>query len=304
MSLRFDGRVAIVTGSGGGLGRLYALELAKRGCKVVVNDLGSARDGDGNNSSAADQVVAEIREAGGEATPNYDSVEHAQKIVDTAINTYGRVDILINNAGFLRDVSFLKMTDRHWNGIMDIHLRAAFLMVQACWPHMKQQNYGRIINTTSGSGIYGNFGQTNYSAAKSGLIGFSNVLALEGAKTDLYTNSIAPTAASRLTEDIFPPDVQEIMAAKFIVPVVTYLVHESCTENGALLEIAGGYIAKLRIERAKGSYFSGEFGPEQIKESWNDIQDFDGKTQFPNATDDSFFVRVFEAASEKQEAKL
>lgn len=230
--LRYDGRVAIVTGAGAGLGREYALLLASRGAKVVVNDLGGAHNGEGASTRAADLVVNEIKAKGGEAVANYNSVVDGDKVVETAIANYGRVDIVINNAGILRDRSILKTSEQDWNLINDVHLKGSFKVTQAAFPHMKKQNFGRIIMTSSNSGIYGNFGQANYSAAKMGLVGLANTVAIEGAKNNIHCNVIVPTAASRMTEGILPDFLFNELKPQLIAPVVAYLCHESCEDNG------------------------------------------------------------------------
>ena len=234
--LRFDGRVAIVTGAGNGLGRAYALLLASRGAKVVVNDLGKSVKGDGAAAaqSPADVVVAEIRQAGGQAVANYDSVEFGDKIVKTAVDAFGTVDIVVNNAGILRDISFQKMTELDWDLIMKVHLKGAFSVTRAAWNIMREKKYGRIINTGSASGIYGSFGQANYATAKLGLWGFTQTLAKEGEKRNIRTNCIAPLAGSRMTETVMPKDVVEALKPAYVAPFVAYLCHESCEDNGAL----------------------------------------------------------------------
>ena len=254
-TLRFDGRVAIVTGAGGGLGRSHALLLASRGAKVVVNDLGGSHTGEGKSSSAADKVVAEIKAAGGEAVANHDSVEDGDRIVKTAIDAFGRIDILINNAGILRDVSFQKMTQNDWDLVYRVHVLGAFRTVHAAWPHMRDAGYGRIVNTSSASGIYGNFGQANYSMAKLGLHGFSQTLALEGKKRNIVVNTIAPTAGSRMTETVMPPALVEALKPELVSPLVARLVHESHEDTGGLYEVGGGFYAKLRWERSTGKTF-------------------------------------------------
>ncbi len=241
--IRFDGRVAIVTGAGAGLGRTYALELAKRGAKVVVNDFGGARDGAGaGSSSPADQVVEEIRAAGGEAVANYDNVatpEGGEKIVKTAVEAFGGVDILINNAGILRDKSFLKMDPENWNAVLAVHLNGAYNVTRPAFAVMREKGYGRIVMTTSAAGLYGNFGQTNYSSAKMGLVGFMNTLKLEGAKYNIKVNTIAPVAASRLTEDVMPPDMFQQMQPDFVAGIVLYLCSENCAETRRDLQRGG-----------------------------------------------------------------
>ncbi|HMG23711.1 MAG TPA: SDR family NAD(P)-dependent oxidoreductase, partial [Kofleriaceae bacterium] len=253
--LRFDGKVAIVTGSGGGLGRSHALLLASRGAKLVVNDLGGSHTGEGKSASAADKVVAEIKAAGGEAVANYDSVEDGDKIVKTAVDAFGRIDIVINNAGILRDVSFQKMTQTDWDLVYRVHVLGAFRVIHAAWPHMRDAGYGRIVNTSSASGIYGNFGQANYSMAKLGLHGLSQTLALEGKKRNIVVNTIAPTAGSRMTETVMPPALVEALKPELVSPLVARLVHESQEDTGGLYEVGGGFFAKLRWERSTGKTF-------------------------------------------------
>jgi (3R)-3-hydroxyacyl-CoA dehydrogenase / 3a,7a,12a-trihydroxy-5b-cholest-24-enoyl-CoA hydratase / enoyl-CoA hydratase 2 len=254
-TLRFDGRVAIVTGAGGGLGRAHALLLASRGAKLVVNDLGGSHTGEGKSASAADKVVAEIKAAGGEAVASHDSVEDGDKIVKTAIDAFGRIDIVINNAGILRDVSFQKMTQTDWDLVYRVHVLGAFRVAHAAWNHMRDAGYGRIVNTSSASGIYGNFGQANYSMAKLGLHGLSQTLALEGKKRNILVNTIAPTAGSRMTETVMPPALVEALRPELVSPLVARLVHESQEDTGGLYEVGGGFFAKLRWERSTGKTF-------------------------------------------------
>src|ERR1044071_891636 len=278
--LRFDGRVAIVTGAGGGLGRAPALLLASRGAKVVVNDLGGSNTGEGKSSSRADKVVAEIKEKGGEAGANSDSVEDGDKIVKTAIDAFGKIDIVINNAGILRDVSFPKMTQSDWDLVYRVHVLGAFRVTHAAWPHMRDAGYGRVINPTSASGIYGNFGQANYSMAKLGLHGFTQTLALEGKKRNILVNSIAPTAGSRMTETVMPPALVEALRPELVSPLVARLVHESNEDTGGLYEVGGGFFAKLRWERSTGKIFrlGRAVSPEEVDASWKDITQFDKAT--------------------------
>jgi len=287
--LEFRERVAIVTGAGGGLGRCYALLLASRGAKVVVNDLGGSFKGDGASKTPADQVVDEIKNLGGEAVANYDSVENGEAIVKTAIDKWGRVDILINNAGILRDASFQKMTDDDWDLVHKVHLRGAFKVTRAAWNYMRTQKYGRIINTSSASGLYGNFGQANYSSAKLGLVGLSNTLAIEGAKYNIYTNTIAPVAGSRMTQTVMPPEMVAALKPEYIAGLVAYLVHESSTVNGGIFEVGAGWVARLRWERTKGVVLplSSPPTPEQIRDSWSVINNWEGSTR-PKNSDEAF----------------
>ena len=287
--LRFDGRVAIVTGAGQGLGRTHALLLASRGAKVVVNDLGGAANGGGKSSAAADAVVAAIKEAGGEAVANYDSVEDGAKIVQTALDTWKRVDIVVNNAGILRDSSFPKMSEQDWELIYRVHLLGAFRVTHAAWDHMREANYGRVIFTSSAAGLYGNFGQANYSAVKMGLVGLGKTLALEGAKKNIHVNTIAPLAGSRLTETILPKEVVDALRPEYVSPLVGWLCHESCEENGGTFEVGGGFYAKLRWERTEGKTFKlgRNITPDTLEQAWPQITDFKRATH-PADTNDAF----------------
>ncbi|KAM9253812.1 peroxisomal multifunctional enzyme type 2 isoform 1-T1 [Dugong dugon] len=287
--LRFDGRVVLVTGAGGGLGRAYALAFAERGASVVVNDLGGDFKGDGKSSLAADKVVEEIRRKDGKAVANYDSVEAGEKIVKTALDAFGRIDIVVNNAGILRDRSFARISDEDWDLVHRVHLRGSFQVTRAAWDHMKKQNYGRIIMTSSASGIYGNFGQANYGAAKLGLLGLSNTLAVEGRKNNIHCNTIAPTAGSRMTKTILPEDVLEGLKPDYVAPLVLWLCHESCEENGSLFEVGAGWIGKLRWERTLGAIVRQKnqpMTPEAVKANWAKICDFDN-TSTPQSVQES-----------------
>jgi len=275
--LRFDDRVAIVTGAGGGLGRQHALTLAARGAKIVVNDLGGSTDGSGAGAgSPADKVVEEIKALGGEAVANYDSVTDGEKIVQTAIDNWGRVDIVVNNAGILRDKSFAKMENADWDLVYEVHLKGAQRVTKAAWPHMLEQGYGRVIMTASAAGIYGNFGQANYSAAKLGLHGFAQTLAVEGRKKNIQVNTIAPIARSRMTEEIFPKEIIEGVSPEYVSPMVAWLCHEDCEETSGLFEVGAGYMAKLRWERTKGQCFpvGKEITPDAVAKRWAKITDF------------------------------
>jgi (3R)-3-hydroxyacyl-CoA dehydrogenase / 3a,7a,12a-trihydroxy-5b-cholest-24-enoyl-CoA hydratase / enoyl-CoA hydratase 2 len=280
--LRFDGNVAIVTGAGGGLGRAHALLLASRGARVVVNDLGGSHTGEGKSASAADKVVAEIQAQGGEAVANYDSVEDGDKIVKTAIDAFGKIDIVINNAGILRDVSFQKMTQSDWDLVYKVHVLGAFRVTHAAWPYMRDAGYGRIVMTASASGIYGNFGQANYSMAKLGLHGFTQTLALEGKKRNIVVNTIAPTAGSRMTETVMPPALVEALKPELVSPLVARLVHASNEDTGGLYEVGGGFFAKLRWERSSGKTFrlGRAVAIEDVDAAWQDITQF-SKTTHP-----------------------
>jgi 3-hydroxyacyl-CoA dehydrogenase/3a,7a,12a-trihydroxy-5b-cholest-24-enoyl-CoA hydratase len=280
--LRFDGRVAIVTGAGNGLGRSHALLLASRGAKVVVNDLGGGIHGEGKSQRAADQVVQEITGAGGAAVADYNSVEDGAAIVQRAIDAFGRVDIVVNNAGILRDVSFAKMTPEDWDLVYRVHVLGAFRVTHAAWPHMREQRYGRVVVTASAAGIYGNFGQANYSMAKLGLVGLSSTLALEGRKNNVHVNAIAPIAGSRMTETVLPKELIDALRPEYVTPLLTWLCHESCEETGGLFEVGGGFAAKLRWERSAGKTFrlGRAITPEAVQESWKEITGFE-KAEHP-----------------------
>ncbi|XP_051508624.1 peroxisomal multifunctional enzyme type 2-like [Myxocyprinus asiaticus] len=280
--LTFSGRVVLVTGAGGGLGREYALAFGERGAAVIVNDLGGDIKGGGKSSAAADRVVEEIRAKGGKAVANYDSVEDGEKLIQTALDAFGRIDIVVNNAGILRDRSFARTSDLDWDLIHRVHLRGSFLVTRAAWNHMKNQKFGRIIMTSSAAGIYGNFGQANYSAAKLGLLGLANTLAIEGQKYNIHCNTIAPTAGSRLTETVMPPDLLESLKAEYVAPLVLWLCHESCQENGGLFEVGAGWIGKLRWERSLGRIVRQKnqmVTPESVRDTWSEICDFTDATK-------------------------
>jgi NAD(P)-dependent dehydrogenase (short-subunit alcohol dehydrogenase family) len=254
--ITFDGRVAIVTGAGGGLGRTYALELARRGAQVVVNDLGGSVNGEGGDDAAAQKVVDEIKSAGGQATPNYDSVsspEGGESIVKTAVDAYGKVDIVINNAGILRDKSFAKMSWEDLDLVLDVHLKGAFYVSQPAFKVMKENGYGRFVFTSSNSGVFGNFGQANYGAAKMGLVGLSNVLAIEGAKAGILSNVVCPVAGTRMTEELLG-DFAKLLKPETVTPLVTFLASEACTFTHEAFSAAGGRYARVFVGLAPGWY--------------------------------------------------
>jgi NAD(P)-dependent dehydrogenase (short-subunit alcohol dehydrogenase family) len=268
MALDFKDRVAIVTGAGGGLGRLHALALAKRGAKVLVNDLGGARDGSGGSVSAAQAVVAEIEAAGGVALANGASVTDAaavQAMVQQAVDAWGRVDILVNNAGILRDKSFAKMELDDFRLVMDVHLMGAVHCTKAVWPHMVAQKYGRILMTTSSSGLYGNFGQSNYGAAKMALVGLMQTLSIEGAKNNIHVNCLAPTAATRMTEDLMPPQVLEALKPEAVVPAMLVLVTQDAPTRTILCAGAGS-VEAAHITLTQGVWVGmGSDAPEHLQ---------------------------------------
>lgn len=290
--IRFDGRVAIITGAGAGLGRTYALELARRGAKVVVNDLGGARDGSGDGSpSPADRVVDEIKALGGEAVANYDNVaavEGGASIVKTALDAFGTVDILINNAGILRDKSFLKMEPGNWAGVLDVHLNGAYNVTRPAFAVMKAKGYGRILMTTSAAGLYGNFGQSNYTAAKMGLVGLMNTLKLEGQKYNINVNTIAPVAASRLTEDILPPDFLDKLKPELVTPMALYLVSETCLASGNIYNAGLGCFNRVAMVTGPGAVVGdGENipTPEQLASQWDKVASLKGAKEYQNVNE-------------------
>ncbi len=280
MTLRFDNRVAIVTGAGGGLGRAYALELARRGAKVVVNDLGGARDGSGASLSAAQGVVDEIVAAGGEAMANGASVTDAaavEHMVAVVKERWGRVDVLVNNAGILRDKTFVKMTHDDFRQILDVHLMGSVICTKAVWELMREQAYGRILMTTSSTGLYGNFGQANYGAAKLGLVGLMKTLALEGAKYNVKVNTIAPLAATRMTEDLMPPALLEKMGPETVVPAAVYLVSEDAPSN-AIINAGGGGFERAYVTLTRGIHVAAEdMTAETVAARFDEISDRTGE---------------------------
>jgi NAD(P)-dependent dehydrogenase (short-subunit alcohol dehydrogenase family)/acyl dehydratase/putative sterol carrier protein len=289
--IRFDGKVAVVTGAGAGLGRIYALELAKRGAKIVVNDLGGARDGSGGSStSPADKVVEEIRALGSEAVANYDSVstrEGGEAIIDKVIESFGRVDILINNAGILRDKTIAKMEPQEWDAVMAVHLDGAFHVTRPAYLKMREQGYGRIVVTTSAAGLYGNFGQTNYSAAKMALVGFMNTLKLEGQKHNIKINAIAPIAATRLTEDILPPDLQDKLKPEFVAPMVVYLCSEQCPVTGGIYNAGMGHYSRAAVVTGPGAVLGKGAeapAPEDVGRNIKKITSLDNGMEFGGLT--------------------
>ena len=286
--IRFDNRVAIVTGAGGGLGRSHALLLASRGAKVVVNDLGGSVDGSGASSKAADVVVEEIKKAGGEAVANYDGVDTAEgaaKIVATAKEAFGKLDIVINNAGILRDVSFVKMTEDDWNKVLAVHLNGSMYVTKAAWPLLRENNYGRVVFTTSAAGLYGNFGQANYSSAKLGTVGLAKTLAHEGAKYNIKSNVIAPIAKSRMTETIMPPNVLEKLLPEYVSPLVAYLCSDKLEDSAQIYAVGGGYVSRVAVVEGEGVFIKPDAGltPEAVAEKWGAINDLSKAKPYANA---------------------
>ncbi|QIF80890.1 SDR family NAD(P)-dependent oxidoreductase [Brevundimonas sp. 'scallop'] len=275
MAMRFDGQVAIVTGAGGGLGREHALALAARGARVVVNDLGGARDGSGGSATAAEAVVAEIEAAGGEAIANAASVTDyaaVQAMVDQAMAKWGRIDILVNNAGVLRDKTFAKMEIEDFRFVVDVHLMGAVNCTKAVWEIMRGQNYGRIVMTTSSSGLYGNFGQSNYGAAKMALVGLMQTLSIEGAKNNIRVNCLAPTAHTRMTEDLGAALPLEALSPALVTPGLLYLVSRDAPSRAILAAGAGGF-ERAYITLTQGDFVTGEDAPEQVAARFYAISD-------------------------------
>jgi NAD(P)-dependent dehydrogenase (short-subunit alcohol dehydrogenase family) len=279
--LRFDGRVAVITGAGQGIGRTYALGLAARGARVVVNDLGGAGDGTGGSATVADAVVEEIRRARGDAVANHDSVateEGGRAIIETALDKYGTVDILIANAGILRDRTFLKMPIEDFEEVVQVHLMGTVYVTKAAFPVMKDRGYGRIVLTTSGSGLFGNFGQTNYSAAKLGIVGFANSLRYEGARHGVTVNTIAQLAESRLGAGVFPEEAFAVMGQEFVTSLVLYLCSDSCESSGMVISAGAGHYARAEMVMAPGVRWphDADVTPEDIAARWDEITDLAG----------------------------
>jgi NAD(P)-dependent dehydrogenase (short-subunit alcohol dehydrogenase family) len=291
--LRFDGRVAIVTGAGGGLGREHALLLASRGASVVVNDLGGAVDGTGSSAAPAEQVVAEIRSAGGIAVADANSVatpEGGEAIVRAALDAFGGVDILVNNAGVLRDRTFSKMDADTWDAVIAVHLGGAMCVTLPAWRHMRERGYGRIVTTTSNSGLFGNFGQSAYGAAKMGLVGLTRVLAQEGARDGITVNAVAPMARTRMTEQLLGRLADRLDPA-LVSPVVAFLAHEECTVTGEVLSCGGGRVARVFVGVTPG-WFDPALRPESVRDRWDQIHDETGSTVPRSVTEELALLRV------------
>ena len=297
MAISFEGKVAIVTGAGAGLGKSHALELARRGAKVVVNDLGGTVDGSGGSSEAAKTVVEQIKGFGGQAIANGASVTDdagVAGLVKQTLDTFGRIDILINNAGVLRDKSFSKMEIKDFDFVLDVHLVGSVKVTKACWETMKTQQYGRIVMTSSSSGLYGNFGQTNYGAAKLGLVGFMNTLKLEGQKDNIRVNTVAPVAGTRMTENLMPPQALEMLKPEFVTPGVIYLVSEEAP-TGVVLTAGGGAFAVAQIIESNGAFLGRDgLTAEKVAENWGKISDMSGaKAYFMGGEQtQKFFQRI------------
>lgn len=282
MTIRFDGRVAIVTGAGGGLGRCYALELGRRGAKVLVNDLGGAMDGTGGSPRMAQAVVDEITAAGGEAFANHDNVANrdaAKRVVDEAVSRFGSVDIVVNNAGILRDKTFAKLDLDDFEKVVHVHLMGSVNVTKAAFPLMKKRGYGRIVLTSSSSGLYGNVGQASYGAAKMGLVGFMNTLKLEGEKYGINVNAVAPLALTRMTNGMWPPEVAALLVPEYVTPAVIYLCSEN-SPNGHIIEAGGTYFARVAIVEAKGAVLGPNATAEDVAARYKEISDLSGARTF------------------------
>ena len=284
MTISFKDKVVIVTGAGGGLGRSHSLEFAKRGAKVVVNDLGGSVDGSGGSSDAANNVVKEITEAGGVAIPNGSSVtddDGVKNMVDQTMDEFGRIDVLINNAGILRDRSFTKMTMEDFTLVTDIHLMGSVKPTKMVWEIMKEQNYGRILVTTSSTGLYGNFGQSNYGAAKLGAVGFINTLKLEGQKYNINCNVLCPVAYTRMTENLMPPEAEQLLTPGSVTPAVIYLSSEN-GPTGTILCAGAGVYSVAKIMESDGENLGLEASAEDLEKNWDKISDFSEAKPFFN----------------------
>jgi NAD(P)-dependent dehydrogenase (short-subunit alcohol dehydrogenase family) len=283
MTIRFDNRVAIVTGAGNGLGRAHALLLASRGAKVVVNDPGGARDGAGSDASVADKVVREITGVGGQAVANYDSVADAasaKRIVETALDAFGTVDIVVNNAGILRDKTFQNMAMEDYELVVKVHLMGSVYVTHAAWPIMRQKAYGRVVMTSSNSGIYGNFGQSNYAAAKLAVVGLMNALRLEGQKYNIHINTIAPVAGTRMTEDLMPPETVARLRPELVSPMVAYLCSEQCQCSGEIFAAGAGYFSRIEYREGPGVRLSGLPNIDDVAANIEKIADLSNTTRF------------------------
>jgi NAD(P)-dependent dehydrogenase (short-subunit alcohol dehydrogenase family) len=288
MNIRLDGKVAVVTGAGRGLGKTYAMDLASRGARVVVNDLGGAEDGKGDSKEPALEVVEEIKTAGGKAVADFHSVaepEGARAIIETALDSFGTVDILINNAGVLRDKTFLKMPLEDFEFVIRVHLMGTVYVTKAAFPIMRQKGYGRIVLSTSTAALYGNFGQTNYTAAKMGIVGLMNSLKEEGRRYNILVNTIAPLAASRLGVGIFPEDIMKFMRPQLVSSLVVYLCSDGCTSTGDIISAGIGYYAKTQMMECQGVRFEPgiDITPEMVAENYQNITSMEGARPFVNS---------------------
>lgn len=301
MTLDYTGKVVIVTGAGGGLGRCHALEFARRGAKVVVNDLGGSVDGSGGSSEAADKVVEEIKAAGGEAMSNGSSVTDdagVANMVSQTMDAYGRIDVLVNNAGVLRDKSFAKMEIADFDFVVDVHLFGTMKPTKAVWPIMKEQGYGRILVTSSSSGLYGNFGQSNYGAAKLGVVGFINTLKLEGQKDNIHVNALAPVAWTRMTSNLMPPEMEDALAPEQVTPAVVFMCSEQAPTGKIICAGAGAYAAAQIVE-TRGLYLGTTPTAEDVADNWEQISKLDDQAEalFQGGEQTRRFFELIQAAN-------
>ncbi|HCD17048.1 MAG: SDR family oxidoreductase [Rhizobiales bacterium TMED83] len=301
MTLDYTGKVVIVTGAGGGLGRSHALEFARRGAKVVVNDLGGAVDGSGGSSEAADKVVEEIKAAGGEAISNGSSVTDdagVANMVQQTMDAYGRIDALVNNAGVLRDKSFAKMEIEDFGFVVDVHLFGTMKPTKAVWPIMKEQGYGRILVTSSSSGLYGNFGQSNYGAAKLGVVGFINTLKLEGQKDNIHVNALAPVAWTRMTSNLMPPEMEDALTPEQVTPAVVFMCSEQAPTGKIICAGAGAYAAAQIVE-TRGMYLGAQPTAEDVADNWDQISKLDDQAEalFQGGEQTRRFFELIQAAN-------
>lgn len=293
--LSFENNVFIITGAGNGLGKSYALFLASRGAKIVVNDNGETKLLNGEYMKNADLVVDEIRNNGGVAIPNYLSCEFGEEIVKTAIENFGRIDVLINNAGVVDYHLFENMKKENWDKVMKVHLDGMFSCTKACWPYFINQKYGRIINTSSPFGLYGFIEQANYSTAKAGIYGFTKTIALEGVKYNILTNCISPIAYTNMTAEVKIKDFEKLFKVNYVTPVVAYLSHKECEENGSIYEVGGGYVCKVRFERSNGFFFGPDISLESFKDKIKQVGDFKNRKEFDeNETFTSIVLKSYE----------
>ncbi len=281
MAISFEGQVAIVTGAGRGLGRAYARELAGLGARVVVNDPGVGVAGDEGSATPADEVCEEIRAAGGVAVASYDSVSEfvgGEAIVATALDTWGRVDAVVCNAGILRDRAFHKMSEDDWDAVFGVHIKGCFTVLRAAWPSFREQAYGRVVMATSTSGLFGNFGQANYGAAKAAMVGLMNVLKLEGEKYGIRANLISPSATTRMTESLMSPEMAAKFGPEHVAPVVAFLASRDCPASGTIVEAAAGRVARSALLRGRGVEYDPAEAPdvEWVAAHWNEIESLEG----------------------------
>ena len=301
MTLDYTGKVVIVTGAGGGLGRCHALEFARRGAKVIVNDLGGSVDGSGGSSEAADKVVEEIKSAGGEAMSNGSSVTDdagVANMISQTMDAYGRIDVLVNNAGVLGDKSFAKMEIADFDFVVDVHLFGTMKPTKAVWPIMKEQGYGRILVTSSSSGLYGNFGQSNYGAAKLGVVGFINTLKLEGQKDNIHVNALAPVAWTRMTSNLMPPEMEDALAPEQVTPAVVFMCSEQAPTGKIICAGAGAYAAAQIVE-TRGLYLGTAPTAEDVADNWEQISKLDDQAEalFQGGEQTRRFFELIQAAN-------